>query len=243
MVALLLLGVVGCQSPGGSGLGLTWPSSWQQLGQAARDSARAPDVWVPVAGAAAIAIADLDGEISRWAAKEQPLFGADAASDSDRLLDVAAGAWLASGVVARAPDTRTRLATLAAQAGTIVVAGGISEGMKSITGRTRPNGANDRSLPSGHATQAAVRFQLARRNLASSGLAPGARPWLRAGTYLGTAAAAWARVEADKHYPSDVLLGIGVGHFVGGWFSRAFMLPVTVAVYPSGWQVGYARRF
>ena len=43
------------------------------------------------------------------------------------------------------------------------------------------------------------------------------------GTRCG--ATAWARVEANQHYPSDVLVGLGLGHFMGSFFTHAFLGP------------------
>ena len=37
------------------------------------------------------------------------------------------------------------------------------------------------------------------------------------------AGAAWARVEGNVHYPSDVLAGMALGHFVAALINDAFM--------------------
>lgn len=46
-------------------------------------------------------------------------------------------------------------------------------------------------------------------------------------TRVGTLAVgtAWARVEADVHYPSDVLTGLALGHFIAAFFNEAFLMP------------------
>ena len=38
-----------------------------------------------------------------------------------------------------------------------------------------------------------------------------------------TFATGWARVEAGAHYPSDVLVGMSIGHFFGEIFTDAFL--------------------
>jgi membrane-associated phospholipid phosphatase len=38
-----------------------------------------------------------------------------------------------------------------------------------------------------------------------------------------TAATAWARLEANQHFPSDVLAGVALGHFFGAFFTDAFL--------------------
>ncbi len=41
-----------------------------------------------------------------------------------------------------------------------------------------------------------------------------------AGIAAGTA---WATIEADRHYPSDALLGYALGHFFGAFINDAFL--------------------
>lgn len=41
-----------------------------------------------------------------------------------------------------------------------------------------------------------------------------------AGLAVGTA---WARVEARKHYPADVLAGLSPGHFISAFVGDAFL--------------------
>ena len=36
-------------------------------------------------------------------------------------------------------------------------------------------------------------------------------------------ATGWARVEAAKHYPADILAGMSLGHFFGIFINDAFM--------------------
>jgi membrane-associated phospholipid phosphatase len=50
-----------------------------------------------------------------------------------------------------------------------------------------------------------------------------ARLGCRVGFALLTAGTAWARVEAKKHFPSDVLAGIAIGHFIGAFMNDAFL--------------------
>jgi membrane-associated phospholipid phosphatase len=52
---------------------------------------------------------------------------------------------------------------------------------------------------------------------------PGARTALEIGAGAITAGTAWARVEAGAHYPSDVLVGVALGNFMGAFFTEAFL--------------------
>ena len=83
---------------------------------------------------------------------------------------------------------------------------GITGAMKFATGRTRPDGSNTRSFPSGHSSAAACAAVIL---------------WDRYGAGAGIPAAAVAaftalsRVTLEKHYPSDVIAGAAIGISVG----------------------------
>jgi hypothetical protein len=43
------------------------------------------------------------------------------------------------------------------------------------------------------------------------------------GLILITAGTAWARVEAKRHYPADILAGMAIGHFISAFVNDAFL--------------------
>jgi len=45
---------------------------------------------------------------------------------------------------------------------------------------------------------------------------------LRIGLASLTTGTAWARVEAGKHFPSDVLAGMALGHLIGAFINDVF---------------------
>jgi membrane-associated phospholipid phosphatase len=51
----------------------------------------------------------------------------------------------------------------------------------------------------------------------------GARTGLRAGFLALSLTTGWARLEAKKHFPSDVLAGMAIGHFFGAFINDAFL--------------------
>lgn len=83
---------------------------------------------------------------------------------------------------------------------------GITGAMKLASGRTRPDGSNSRSFPSGHSSGTACAAVIL---------------WDRYGAGAGIPAAAIAaftalsRVTLEKHYPSDVIAGAAIGISVG----------------------------
>ena len=106
----------------------------------------------------------------------------------------------------------------------MIVDGVVNQGLKDLTGRERPDGSNDESFPSGHASKAASRANLAINNLTQMNNIP---TWLRTTSIWGLHGVAvstgLARVEARKHHLSDVLAGYAVGNFVANFMQRAFL--------------------
>jgi membrane-associated phospholipid phosphatase len=101
--------------------------------------------------------------------------------------------------------------------------------LKGLTDRERPDGSDQASFPSGHATIAFSYAAFASRNLDRVDVPEGARLGLRAGFFTLAGAAAWARVEAGKHYPSDVFAGAALGNFIALVIHDAFLARSRVA--------------
>ena len=79
----------------------------------------------------------------------------------------------------------------------------LSEGLKALIPEERPDGSDDRSFPSGHATAA---FAVA---TAESVWHPKQAPFW----YLGALIIADSRLELNKHRAVDVLAGAALGYF------------------------------
>lgn len=218
--------------PDGSrwGAGATIAPGWERVGSSAARAARSPWVWAPLAGAAVLQIDSWDEELADWATDEAPVFGSvhNAEDWSDGLRDAAVVGYAAS--VLATPSGELDSDWLAAKArgalvgvGAVVTTSAVTSGLKSLTSRERPNGADDRSFPSGHASTAAVFDTLTVRNLQSIDTSPALRTALEIGAGAITAGTAWARVEAGAHYPSDVLVGVALGNYMAAFFTEAFL--------------------
>lgn len=228
LAALLFALLGGCVSGGpGSGMQLQWQhsASWgERLGAAAVAAARDPGTWAPLAGAALLSIGNLDEELADWAADEQPLFGTAASDRSDLLRDLSVYGALTTAALAPAPQLGDRVQNVLVTAGVLLADGAVTETLKATVGRERPNGRGDRSFPSGHASEAAAGGVLALRNLSHSAMPVAARRAAQTG-FLGiSAAAGWARIEARKHFPTDVLVGYAIGSFLGN-FAHELLFP------------------
>jgi len=223
-------------------------ASCSSVGPAARAAAADPATWAPLAGAALFALGDLDEEVSDWAREETPLFGSEegAGDASDAIRDfVRAEAILLEGVhliVAHDQSTAAWLGPPAAALGSAVAEEFLVEGLKDWTDRERPSGADDRSFPSSHAAGTAngafAANEIWRRDFGEASVTPAAV--FANGALVGLGA--WSRVEAGAHYPSDVLAGAALGHFLGRFAhelipngARLEVTPVSIAlVLPFG---------
>lgn len=230
---LLLAPLAGCGTmPDGRAWGETATATpgWQRVREAAWSAARSPRVWVPLAGAALLQIDDWDREVADWARRETPLFGSNqrAAEWSDDLRTASVVAFHVTALGAPGGDSprewfANKLRGYAVDAAAIVTTTGLTQALKSAAGRERPNGADDRSFPSGHTAVAAVHTRLAALNLRA--FDPGERT--ERALVLGLDALAigtsWARIEAGWHFPSDTLVSASLGALFASFFDNAFM--------------------
>ena len=95
--------------------------------------------------------------------------------------------------------------------------------LKDQAGRDRPLHENNDSFPSDHTSHAAVGYTLAYRNLESATLSDSAKTAGRLGADGLTLATGWSRLEGGSHYPSDIQVGLALGHFLATFHSDAFL--------------------
>lgn len=210
----------GCVNGGGS-----WghaPEKYDFLG-AAKTAAVDPRTWIPVAGAGLLVATDVDQRWTKSLARDQPVFGDDAADVSDDVRDLATLAYFATALAAPSESVNDKLRGIGVGVATMLVDGAVSQGLKDVVGRDRPDGSNNQSLPSGHASKTASRARLAMDNLAAMDLKPWQNKIATWSLQSLAPAAAIARVEANKHHISDVLLGLALGNFVAVFMQEAFL--------------------
>lgn len=241
----------------GQGWGATATArpGWERVREAAVEAAKDPWVWVPVAGALAFQINSFDRRTSDWAREHTPVFGSaeNAVHWSDDLR--AACGLMMIGTLIATPGghdsgewllnkLKGGIVELAAVGATSVTTGML----KDTAGRTRPNGADDESFPSGHSSSAAVSCRLAKINLDSINIKSSARLATDIGIGTVVFGTAWARVEAGEHFPSDVLAGIALGNFLGRFVTGAFLDPdahqsVSLELVEGGARLHWNSRF
>lgn len=234
LLSLILLTVAsGCgtlSNGRGWGQDATLSPGWERVGQAAWSAAAAPETWAPAAGALAVRTGHADQNLSTWAVQHTPVFRSpqNASRMSDYMLDAAGAAWVATGLAAPSGnngqdwmEAKTRGFGVEGAAGAVTL--GAVEVLKNTSHRTRPNGSDNQSFPSGHSAGSAFFATAASRNIEALSLSAGATTASQIGLGALTLATAWARVEANQHYPSDVLAGIAIGHFFGAFLTDAFL--------------------
>jgi membrane-associated phospholipid phosphatase len=160
------------------------------------------DVVAPLAlGGAALVARPFDQRgvetlAGRWG--DQPSIG-------DTTAAVVIGGTLLLGIVAPG-EGRTAGDETWTQAEAYGLSLGVATLLKATVPRNRPDDTGN-SFPSGHATAAFTAATLAWRN---SG------PWAGVPAYGLAAATAFSRVEAGRHFPSDVLAGAALGVLCAG---------------------------
>lgn len=122
------------------------------------------------------------------------------------------------------------------------------QGLKDLVGRERPDESNDKSFPSGHTVKAVTSTTLIRRNLSPSIQDARLRTSFNAAMIGAGALAGWARIEANKHYPSDVLASAALGNFFAQSFYRALVddddaPPVQFTLEPDGLTLILVKAF
>ena len=233
LLASLLLLAAGCgtMSNGrGWGQDATLRPGWRRVGRSAVRAVLDPQTWGPLAVAALLQVDNADRRISDWAVDHTPLFDSpanaqDAVGWTGQALDAI---FYASLAATPAGDEPGEWAWNKLRGGLVEFAGyGIAnesvDFLKDATGRTRPDGSNDKSFPSSHARRSSADVTLAARNVDAMALPGPVRMTLKTGMYSLGAVSAWSRVEAQGHYPSDVLAGWAVGHFWTAFVHDAFL--------------------
>ena len=78
----------------------------------------------------------------------------------------------------------------------------VTEGLKRITDKTRPNGNCCKSFPSGHTSKSFMGAAFIHERYGWKYAVP---------AYIAATYVAYSRVEADKHYVEDVVAGAAIG--------------------------------
>jgi len=128
--------------------------------------------------------------------------------NAELLAPVVVGLFTAS--MFRDSDPRFKSTTYSIAQG-FVVNGVVTAGMKKAFSRTRPDGSNDVSFPSGHTSMSFMWATVLSRNY---GLKVGI-PADAVAAYVGV-----SRLQENAHHTSDVVAGATIGYIVGRTVTR-----------------------
>lgn len=232
-VLLIVLQCSGCATTSGKfswGEKLGSLPSLSKLKRAASQALKHPDTWMPTTSAIALHATNLDKPLSHWASNNQPVFGStQAAIDASNLLRRFSVLSFSASVVTN--TTRhsftagmdNNIHKVGVELGALASMGLVTGVLKHGAARERPNLGSFTSFPSSHSSVAFSFTSLAKRNIAALPLKQGTTQMLDfalTGVGVGTA---WARVEANVHYATDVLVGAAIGNFFTHFFYNAFL--------------------
>lgn len=213
----------------GWGQDATLSPGWHRVGQAALNAALDPQTWAPAIGAAVLQIGSMDTNLSHWATKRTPIFGSqsNASTASDILNGVSMGACAITALATPSGEqprdwALNKAKGLSVDIAAVALTAGVTSGLKAAVNRPRPTGSGQ-SFPSGHSSNTSVCDTLSARNIDSLAIPARARLGFKISFTVLTVGTAWARVEAKAHYPSDVLAGMAIGHFIGVFVNDCFL--------------------
>jgi membrane-associated phospholipid phosphatase len=111
----------------------------------------------------------------------------------------------------------------------------VTYALKATVDKTRPDGSNNESFPSGHSS---VAFQGA----AFIGKRYGLKYGIPA--YLGATFVAWSRVQSDNHYTIDVVAGAAIGIVSSLIFTKPYKGFVVTPLVDNGFYgVGISKQW
>jgi membrane-associated phospholipid phosphatase len=232
-VAFILFAVTGCgtlSNGRGWGQDAIYPVDLKKIPRAALNALVDPQTFIPAAGALVFGLSKWDKKVSHWATEHTPIFGSTSNAANDALyleIPLYTEVFITALATPSGDDSKdwvySKLKGLAVEGAAELVTAGATSLLKDATGRTRPNGNGKASFPSGEASAAFSSVALSNRNLDSIELPKEVKVSLKVVNILLGSGVAWARVEAQAHFPSDVLAGAALGNFLSATVHDSFL--------------------
>ena len=233
VVTFILFTVTGCGTlSNGRGWGedAIFPVDLKKIPRAALNALEDPQTFLPAAGALVFGLSKWDKKVSHWATDHTPIFGSTTNASNDALyfeIPLYTEVFITAVATPSGDDSKdwvySKLKGMAVEGAAELVTAGMTSLLKDATGRTRPNGSGNASFPSGEASAAFSSVALSNRNLDSIEIPQEVKIPLKVINILLGTTVAWARVEAQAHYPSDVLAGAALGNFLSATVHDSFL--------------------
>lgn len=232
-ITLISIPVTGCgtlKNNRGWGQDAIYPVDLKRIPRAAYNAFFDLQTLIPAAGAVICGASKWDKKVSDWASDHNPIFGSkeNANKASDYLLIPLYTETLVTALVTPSGDDPKnwaywKMKGVGVEALALATTYGATALLKEVTNRTRPDESNDKSFPSSHSSNAFANAALSNRNLNAISLPNEVRLPLQVGNIVLATFTGWARIEAQKHYPSDVLAGAALGYFLTAFIHDAFI--------------------
>ena len=231
-MASITLPLTGCgtlNNGRGWGQDAIYPVDLKKIPRAALNALVDPQTFVPAAGAIVFGLSKWDKKVSHWATDHNPIFGSTKNAEDDKLyleIPLYTEVFITALATPSGDDSKdwvySKVKGIAVEGAAELLTAGATSLLKDTTGRTRPNGGSH-SFPSGEASAAFSSVALSNRNLDSIELPQEVKIPLKVVNILMGTSVAWARVEAQAHYPSDVLAGAALGNFLSATVHDSFL--------------------
>ena len=231
-IIFISLSVTGCgtlSNGRGWGQDAIYPVELKEIPRAAWNALTDPQTFIPAAGALVLGLTKWDKNVSHWATDHTPIFGSTHNASNDAIyleVPLYTEVFITALATPSGDDSKdwvySKLKGMAVEGAAELVTAGATSLLKDATGRTRPNGGNA-SFPSGEASAAFSSVALSNRNLDSIEIPQEVKFPLKIVNILLGSGVAWARVEAQAHYPSDVLAGAALGNFLSATVHDSFL--------------------
>ena len=232
-LAFVLSAVTGCgtlSNGRGWGQDAIYPVELKRIPRAALNALIDPMTFVPAAGALAFGLSKWDKKASHWATTHTPIFGSTSNAANDAIfleIPLYTEVFITALATPSGDDSKdwiySKAKGVAVEGAAELVTVGVTTLLKDTTGRTRPNGSGSKSFPSGEASAAFSSVALSNRNLDSIQIPQEVKIPLKVVNILLGSGVAWARVEAQAHFPSDVLAGAAIGNFFSATVHDSFL--------------------
>jgi len=111
----------------------------------------------------------------------------------------------------------------------------VTYALKKSISKTRPNGSDNESFPSGHSSVAFQGAAFIHKRYGLKYAVP---------AYLGASYVAWSRVESDNHYTIDVVAGAAIGIASSFIFTKPYKGFVVTPIAANGiYGIGISKQW